>query len=130
HITRSATITMSLTSFRPPAPPTDTMTDRNPILDRRDTLRFSLLSGLLANLALNARQDQPDTRLFELATAFWGRAGDAWPEEPRLLAVAAHVSSGQPEPAAQALRRLEAGLRLLRERIGRQPLAVRQAAPP
>ena len=118
------------TIIRLPSAPADALTVRNPILERRDTLRVSLLPGLLANLALNARQDQPDTRLFELATAFWGRAGDAWPEEPRLLAVAAHVSSGQPEPAAQALRRLEAGLRLLRERIGRQPLGVRQAALP
>jgi phenylalanyl-tRNA synthetase beta chain len=116
--------------IRLPTAPADPLTVRNPILERRDTLRVSLLPGLLSNLAQNARQDQPDTRLFELATAFWGRAGDAWPEEPRLLAVAAHVGSGHPDAGAQALRRLEAGLRLLRERIGRQPLAVRQAVVP
>ncbi len=129
-ITYSFTDAHTAALIRLPPAPADPLTVRNPILERRDSLRVSLLPGLLGNLALNARQDQPDTQLFELATAFWGRARDAWPEEPRLLAVAAHVGNGQPDAAAQALRRLEAGLRLLRQRIGRQTLAVRQAAVP
>jgi len=110
----------------PPAP----LTIKNPILERKDTLRVSLLPGLLENLALNARQDQPDTRLFELGTVFWGRLEDAWPKEPQLLAAVAHVGSGQAEAATQALRGLEATLQLLRERIGRQGLVVRQAVVP
>lgn len=113
-----------------PAAPTDALTVKNPMLERRDTLRVSLLPGLLENLALNAHQDQPDTRLFELGKAFWSRSRDDWPEEPRLLAVAAHVSGSGAEAAAPALRALEAALRLLRERIGRQAFTVRQGQAP
>jgi phenylalanyl-tRNA synthetase beta chain len=113
-----------------PAAPAQALTITNPILERRDALRLSLLPGLLENLAANARQDQADTRLFELGTVFWSRAGNARPDEPRLLAAAAHVSSGQAEAAAQALRGLEAGLRMLRDRIGRQALTIRQTVIP
>lgn len=113
-----------------PAVPAPPLTVKNPILERRDTLRVSLLPGLLENLAANARQDQPNGQLFELGTVFWSRAEDAWPQEPRLLAAAAHVGSGQAEAAARALRGLEAALQLVRERIGRQGFTVRQAVVP
>ena len=121
--TDQPTVTLIRLPTAPPAP----LTIENPILERKDTLRVSLLPGLLENLALNARQDQPDTQLFELGTVFWSRLEDAWPLEPQLLAMVAHVSSGQADAAAQALRGLEATLQLVRERIGRQGLDVRQA---
>jgi phenylalanyl-tRNA synthetase beta chain len=110
----------------PEAPPA--LRIKNPLAETRDALRQSLLPGLLEALSLNVRQDQPGVGLFEVGVAFWS-AGDAsaFPEEPRLLAIVAHVPSSSGAAAAQELRRVQSTLRLLDERVGKGPLEFQPA---
>src|SRR5213082_2798249 len=78
---------------------------KNPMAENRDALRRSLLPGLLEALALNARQDQPGARLFELGWGFWKQATE-FVDEPRLLAIAIHIPSGGGDAASAELRAL------------------------
>lgn len=91
---------------------------RNPMAENRDALRASLLPGLLDALALNARQDQPGARLFELGTVFW--KGEEGINEPRVLGIAVHVPGGA-EPAVAGLREVQQALAALRERVSLPP---------
>ena len=88
----------------------------NPMAEHRDALRRSLLPGLLHALAFNARQDQEGARLFELGWAFWKTPSNGV-EEPRLLALAAHVPSGDRDAAVTELRALQTALSTVRDRL-------------
>ncbi len=96
---------------------------QNPLAETRDALRQSLLPGLLEALSVNVRQDQAGVGLFEIGAAFWstGKSSD-FPQEPRLLATVIHVPSSGAAAAAQELRRVQATLLLLGQRIGKAPL--------
>jgi phenylalanyl-tRNA synthetase beta chain len=101
---------------------------QNPIAEDRDALRVSLIPGLLRALAVNSRLDQPGTTLFELGTGFWPRSGAGSPvQEVRLLAIAMHVSPGASVSAPAELRKVEAALRLIGERVGGRVIEVRQS---
>jgi phenylalanyl-tRNA synthetase beta chain len=56
----------------------------NPISDQQDTLRTSLVPGLLSNLAANRRRGARDVRLFELGRVFASSNGGAPAESMRL----------------------------------------------
>jgi phenylalanyl-tRNA synthetase beta chain len=101
---------------------------QNPIAEDRDALRVSLIPGLLRALALNSRLDQQGTALFELGTGFWPRNGAGSPiQEVRLLAVAMHIAPAASGTAPAELRRLEAAVRLIGERVGGRVIEVRQS---
>ena len=103
---------------------------KNPLAETRDALRQSLLPGLLEALSLNARQDQPGAGLFEIGAAFWSAGkGSDFPHEPRLLATVAHVAASSAGAAAVELRRVQAALRLLAERVGKAPIEFQPAQP-
>jgi phenylalanyl-tRNA synthetase beta chain len=96
---------------------------RNPLSDEWSVMRTSQLPRLCAALAGNVNRGNPDVMLFELGRAFWegereglpaGSTDDGFdndlpplPLEPLLLSVAIHVSSGTPDDAALALRRVQ-----------------------
>ena len=97
---------------------------RNPLSDEWSVMRTSQLPRLCAALAANVNRGSDDVMLFELGRAFWegervGLAPGSTPDgsdrdlppltlEPLLLSVAVHVSSGTPEGAADAVRRVQA----------------------
>jgi phenylalanyl-tRNA synthetase beta chain len=101
----------------------------NPMAENRDALRRSLLPGLLQALALNARQDQEGARLFELGWAFWKTPSNDV-EEPRLLALAAHVPTGDGDAAVTELRALQATLSTVRDRLALAPTGFQQSEAP
>ena len=68
--------------------PTDAVRVANPLDQAEPLLRTSLLPGLLRALATNARHQNPDVRLFEVGRVFHPPAGDSWPVERELVAVA------------------------------------------
>jgi phenylalanyl-tRNA synthetase beta chain len=96
---------------------------RNPLSDEWSVMRTSQLPRLCAALAANMHRGNADVMLFELGRAFWDGERDglpagstpdgadlalpALPLEPLLLSLAIHVSSGAPEDAADALRRVQ-----------------------
>jgi phenylalanyl-tRNA synthetase beta chain len=101
---------------------------QNPIAEDRDALRVSLVPGLLNALALNARLDQRSAALFELGTGFWPRNGvGSTIQEVRLLAIALHIPPAASANAPADLRRVEAAIRLIGERIGGRVIEVRQS---
>jgi phenylalanyl-tRNA synthetase beta chain len=100
---------------------------RNSLMEGRDALRLSLLPGLMAALASNARQDQMGARLFAIGTGFWPGGDGGRPQEPRLLAMAAHLPQARSEPAVRELRVLEAVLQLVAERLNSGPTALAAA---
>jgi phenylalanyl-tRNA synthetase beta chain len=97
---------------------------RNPLSDEWSVMRTSQLPRLCAALAGNVHRGSADVMLFELGRAFWegervGLAAGSTPDgsdndlpplplEPLLLSLAVHVSSGTPDDAAQAVRRIQA----------------------
>ena len=97
---------------------------RNPLSDEWSVMRTSQLPRLCAALAANVNRGSADVMLFELGRAFWegervglppGSTSDGsdrdlppLPLEPLLLSVAVHVSSGTPDDAAGAVRRVQA----------------------
>jgi phenylalanyl-tRNA synthetase beta chain len=101
----------------------------NPMAENRDALRRSLLPGLLEALALNARQDQEGARLFELGWAFW-KTPSHGVEEPRLLALVAHVPSGDGDAAVTELRALQTTLSTVRDRLALVPTRFQQSEAP
>ena len=109
-----------------PAAPRSLVRIENPMAENRDALRGSLLPGLLEALALNARQDQPGARLFELGWGFWKKTTDAV-DEPRLLAIAIHIPSGAGDAAAAELRALQATVATVRNRLAVTSTDFRQA---
>ena len=112
-----------------PAAPPALVRIKNPMAENRDGLRRSLLPGLLEALALNARQDQPGARLFELGTVFWTVAPNTV-EEPQVLALAAHVPAGGAEAVVAELRYLQATLATVRDRFAILATDFRQAEVP
>jgi phenylalanyl-tRNA synthetase beta chain len=96
---------------------------RNPLSDEWSVMRTSQLPRLCAALASNVNRGSGDVLLFELGRAFWegerrglapGSTPDhadlelpALPLEPLLLSLAIHVSSGSPDEAARAVRRVQ-----------------------
>jgi len=101
---------------------------QNPIAEDRDALRVSLVPGLLHALALSARLDQPAAALFELGTGFWpGNAATSPIQEVRLLAIAIHIPVAASANAPADLRRVEAAVRLIGERVGGRVIEVRQS---
>ncbi|HEX3630073.1 MAG TPA: phenylalanine--tRNA ligase subunit beta [Candidatus Dormibacteraeota bacterium] len=109
-----------------PGAPSELIRIDNPMAENRDALRRSLLPGLLDALGLNARQDQDGVRLFELGWAFWKTPSNSV-EEPRLLALAAHVPSGDGDAAVTELRRLQTTLSTVRDRLALAPTTYEQA---
>lgn len=97
----------------------------NPMAENRNALRRSLLPGLLQALARNARQDQDGARLFELGSVFW-KTSSGGVEEPRLLALAAHVPSGDRDAAVTELRAIQAALSTVRDRLALAPTSFEQ----
>ena len=97
---------------------------RNPLSDEWSVMRTSQLPRLCAALAGNVNRGSGDVMLFELGRAFWegervglaaGSTSDGTddslpplPLEPLLLSLAVHVSSGTPDDAARAVRRVQA----------------------
>jgi len=112
--------------LRLPGAPMQLLGISNPLLENRDSLRASLLPGLLEALAFNIRQDQPGVRLFELGAGYWRDPSARPPQEPRLLALALHLESTNADVAARELRSLESALGLVRERIARRGTDYRQ----
>jgi len=100
---------------------------QNPVAEDRDALRVSLVPGLLQALTLNARLDQPGARVFEIGTAFWPHGPDPSIQEVRMLAIALHVPPADSAGAPADLRRVEAAVRLLAERVGGRRIEVRQS---
>jgi len=101
---------------------------QNPIAEDRDALRVSLLPGLLHALALNTRLDQPNAALFELGTGFWPRNGAGSPiQEVRLLGIALHIPPSASANAPADLRRVEAAVRVIGQRVGGRVIEVRQS---
>jgi phenylalanyl-tRNA synthetase beta chain len=100
---------------------------QNPVAEDRDALRVSLVPGLLQALTLNARLDQPGAGLFEIGTGFWPQAPDAPIQEVRLLGIALHIPPAEMATSPAELRRVEAAVRLLAERVGRRSIDVRQS---
>jgi phenylalanyl-tRNA synthetase beta chain len=99
----------------------------NPVAEDRDTLRISLIPGLLEALARNARQDQPSARLFEIGTGFWPSEDPSQGiAEPRLLSLAVHVPAGPGPASTGELRTIIAGLQLVAQRIGGRSIEIRQ----
>jgi phenylalanyl-tRNA synthetase beta chain len=96
---------------------------RNPLSDEWSVMRISQLPRLSAALAANVNRGSADVMLFELGRVFWGGERDGLPAgstpdsfdaglpplplEPLLLSVAIHISSGAPDDAAAALRRVQ-----------------------
>jgi len=96
---------------------------RNPLSDEWSVMRTSQLPRLCAALATNVNRGGADVMLFELGRVFWEGERDGLPPgstpdgldaalpplplEPLLLSVAIHVSSGAPDDAAGALRRVQ-----------------------
>jgi len=109
-----------------PAAPRSLVRIDNPMAENRDALRRSLLPGLLEALALNARQDQPGARLFELGWGFWKQATE-FVDEPRLLAIAIHIPSGGGDAASAELRALQATVATVRDRLAVASTDFRQA---
>ncbi len=126
-VTNSLVSLASTTDLRlPEAPPAQRI--KNPLAETRDALRLSLLPGLLEAVGLNVRQDQPGVRLFEIGTAFWsGQNSSDFPLEPRLLATVVHVPLSSAAAAAQELRRVQATLVLLGQRVGKSPIEFQPA---
>jgi phenylalanyl-tRNA synthetase beta chain len=109
----SATTTPSIAILEAPAA---LLRIDNPMAENRDALRRSLLPGLLQVLALNARQDQASVQLFEIGSVFW-KTAEGLIKEPRLLALAAHISSGSSDGAVAKLRELQSALSTVRDRL-------------
>jgi phenylalanyl-tRNA synthetase beta chain len=117
-------------AVRLPEAPVTPLVIGNPVAETRDALRLSLLGGIIDALALNARHDHPGTRLFEISSAFWPKDGTGPPEEPRLLAMGAHISQSEKRLEVMEVRSLEAGVRLLVERLAHSMVTIRQAEAP
>jgi len=100
---------------------------QNPVAEDRDALRVSLVPGLLQALTLNARLDQPGAGLFEIGTGFWPQAPEAPIQEVRLLGIALHIPPAEVATSPAELRRVEAAMRVLAERIGGRTIDVRQS---
>ena len=108
-----------------PGAPSSMVRIENPMVENRDALRRSLLPGLLEVLAANARQDQAGARLFELGSAFWkGTNGEV--HEARLLAMAIHIPTDNPEAAVAELRALQATVATVRDRLAIMATDFRQ----
>jgi phenylalanyl-tRNA synthetase beta chain len=107
----------------PDAPPELVRID-NPMAENRNALRRSLLPGLLQALSRNARQDQAGVRLFEIGSAFWKTSSGI--QEPRLLALAAHVPTGDGDAAVTELRAMQAALSTVRDRLALAPTTFEQ----
>jgi phenylalanyl-tRNA synthetase beta chain len=101
----------------------------NPLAENRNALRTSLLPGLLEALASNVRQDQAGARLFEIASVFWQRRSEAL-DEPRMMAIAAHVPSGGSPAALSELRNLQAAVATVRDRLAIEATEFRQSQAP
>src|ERR1700736_330765 len=99
---------------------------KNPMAENRDALRRSLLPGLLETLAFNARQDQGGAHLFEIGSVFWKNTSTAV-DEPRVLALAAHVPAGGADAAVVELRSLQATLATIRDRFAMPSTDFKQA---
>jgi phenylalanyl-tRNA synthetase beta chain len=99
---------------------------KNPMAENRDGLRRSLLPGLLEALALNARQDQGGARLFELGSVFWKTPSNSV-EEPKALAMAAHIPAGGADAATAELRALQATVASVRDRFAIPSTDFKQA---
>lgn len=98
----------------------------NPLSDEWSVMRTSQLPRVCAAVAANVHRGNADVMLFELGRAFWAGERDGLPAgstpdgadrelpplplEPLLLSLAIHVSSGTPEDAAGALRRVQSVL--------------------
>jgi phenylalanyl-tRNA synthetase beta chain len=111
---------------------------RNPLSDEWSVMRTSQLPRLCAALAANVNRGSADVMLFELGRAFWegervglapGSTSDGsdadlppLPLEPLLLSLAMHVSSGTPEDAAAAVRRIQAVFERLAGDLAGAPL--------
>jgi len=108
-----------------PDAPSSVIRIDNPMAENRDALRRSLLPGLLQALALNARQDQEGVRLFELGWVFWTSSNQV--DEPRLLALAAHVPSGDGDATVTELRALQTALSTVRDRLALSGTTFQQA---
>lgn len=109
-----------------PMAPTTVDRIANPMAENRNALRTSLLPGLLEALALNARQDNPGARLFEVGTVFWQRKSGGV-QEPQMLAVAVHVPGGGGPAALAELRNLQATIATVRDRLAIEPTEFRQS---
>ena len=114
-VTESLVAGATIPDIAMPGAPSVLVRIDNPMAENRDALRRSLLPGLLQALAFNARQDQEGARLFELGWAYWRTATGV--EEPRLLALAAHVPSGSSDSAVAELRAIQAALSTVRDRL-------------
>jgi phenylalanyl-tRNA synthetase beta chain len=68
----------------------------NPLSSETSVLRRSLLPGLLASARFNQRRGARAVRLFEIGTAFFGRAEGEAPEEVEMVALAAGGELGTP----------------------------------
>jgi phenylalanyl-tRNA synthetase beta chain len=106
---------------------------RNPLSDEWSVMRTSQLPRLCAALAANVNRGSGDVLLFELGRAFWeGERDDLAPGstpdradlelpplplEPLLLSLAVHASSGSPDDAAEAIRRVQSVFRRIAEDI-------------
>jgi phenylalanyl-tRNA synthetase beta chain len=99
---------------------------KNPMAENRDALRRSLLPGLLEALALNARQDQGGSRLFELGSVFWKTTSNAV-DEPQVLALAVHIPAGGADAAIAELRSMQATLATMRDRFAIPSTDFKQA---
>ena len=125
-VTNSLVSADGTVEVRLPAAPSTFVRIANPMAENRNALRTSLLPGLLEALALNARQDQPGARLFEVGSVFWQRKPGAV-DEPRMLAVAVHVPAGGAAAALVELRNLQATLATVRDRLAIESTEFRQS---
>ena len=125
-VTNSLVSSTGTSEIGMPAAPRSLVRIDNPMAENRDALRRSLLPGLLEALALNARQDQPGARLFELGWGFWKQATE-FVDEPRLLAIAIHIPSGGGDAASAELRALQATVATVRDRLAVASTDFRQA---
>jgi phenylalanyl-tRNA synthetase beta chain len=73
----------------------------NPMSERGDVLRSSLLPSLVRNIAHNVSHGARRVRLYELGRVFRDRGGEDLPEERLYLGVAAHGSAAPPHWSRQ-----------------------------
>ena len=111
---------------------------RNPLSDEWSVMRISQLPRLCAALAANVNRGSGDAMLFEVGRAFWegerlGLAPGSTPDgsdlelpplplEPLLLSVALHVSSGEADDSAAAIRSVQSVFERIARDLAGAPL--------
>lgn len=89
----------------------------NPLASDQDSMRTSLLPGLVRTLTRNADWGNTDVRVFELGRVFWP-SGEALPNEARILGVAVDLgATASAERVRATLLEVEGLLELVSSRL-------------